>query len=235
MEHDPPSDAEDADLEVPMESREKRLSRFLNGTPNEYTLSILNSIAHGFLPEIRTARDRQMLLTIFLGTHAIIQTIAEKIFGRSSLDGTRFYLELFVDRGTDDRRYSLIAEEIHSMRNTVAHVWFSSRAHARAFDASIEEGWRLENGLLKINPIRYAEDFLDGFAANGPIWKIPRMRPKELATIQKYRFIADWLDLPNGDAVRSRIAALGKAQTDAERAKIDADIRARITKRFLSV
>jgi hypothetical protein len=232
---DAPNEAsnDEGDLDQPMEPLEKRLARFLNGSPNEYTLSVLNSIGHGFLPEIRAARDGQMVLTIFLGTHAIIQTIAEKIFGLSSLDGTRFYLEHFVDRDVDDRRYSLIAEEIHSMRNTVAHVWFSSRAHRRAFDASMPQGWRRDDKLLRINPILYVEDFLDGFAAKGPIWRIPRMRAKELATVQKYRFIADWLELPKGDAVRSLIAALSKAGTDESRAEIEANISARFKKRFL--
>ena len=77
--------------------------------------------------------------------------------------GTKFYLENFVDGDTEDRKFSLISDDIHEMRNVMAHQWWSSSTHDVALNHEMPEGWKLAGDILHINPIIYAEQFARAF------------------------------------------------------------------------
>ena len=217
-----------------MESFENRLSRFLNGSPDEIFGTILDSISNFFLPELQVARERDLTAFTYLGTHAVIQTVTEKMFGFDKpSDGTRFYLTQFVDGESPDRKYSDIADEIHAFRNTLAHMWFSKRGHSRAFDYRISEGWKKDGDTLILNPRIYLDDFLAAFGRGGRIWNARKMVDPATAVVQKFRYLADWLELPRKDEpIRDAIAALRNATDDESRAAIDADLKGQVKARY---
>jgi hypothetical protein len=62
-----------------------------------------------------------------------------------------------------NRRYSTITEDIHFLRNTITHVWFSGRGHNRAIDYRMSAGWARIGDTLHINPRVYLDDFLTGY------------------------------------------------------------------------
>jgi hypothetical protein len=193
-----------------METFQQRLKRFIWNFPFEIPETLLNSISNHFLPQLRKADEQNLDMLVFLGTHAIIQTVSEKIFGKSGLEGTKFYLEHFVDGATEDRKFSLIAEDLHSLRNSVAHSWMSSQMHRMALDYIMQEGWKLERHELHLNPHVYFEQFLTGFAAGGPIWNYHLYVTKEEFQIRKYLFIRDWLQLNRKDSISIEINKLQK-------------------------
>jgi len=158
-----------------MESFEKRLKRFSTSSLDEVPLTILNSIANFFLPELRLAKEYKLDRLIFLGTHAIIQTVSERLFRKRGPKGTRFYFESFVDGSTYDTKFSLVSDSIHAMRNVYAHQWISTRTHNITIDYRTVEGWKKEADGLHINPDIYAQHFLDGFGMGERIWNWDQM------------------------------------------------------------
>ena len=97
---------------------------------------------------------------MFLGTHAIIQPVSEKIFDKSGLTGTQFFLEHFVDdSGSPDRKFSKIANEIHAMRNVHAHQWSAGQLHNLVFNYKMTKGWEVEGQALHIKPEIYVNQF----------------------------------------------------------------------------
>ncbi len=196
-----------------MESFEARLKRFTDSSEHEIPLTILNSVTNFFLPEIQVAKEKSLDRLIFLGIHATIQTVSEKIFGKRGLEGTRFYLKHFVDGSTQDRQFSLISDDIHEMRNVVAHQWLSSRTHDIAINYAMPEGWKLDPNLLHINPDIYAEQFLASFGRGGPIWTYRQLVSDQELTIRKYQFIKDWLHLNKQSAIAQAIKTLETCTT----------------------
>jgi hypothetical protein len=170
-------------------------------------------VANFFLPEIQVAKEKSLDRLIFMGIHATIQTVSEKIFGKRGLEGTRFYLKHFVDGSTQDRQFSLISDDIHEMRNVVAHQWLSSRTHDIAINYAMPEGWKLEPNLLHINPDIYAEQFLASFGRGGPIWTYRQLVSDQELTIRKYQFIKDWLHLNKQSAIAQAIKTLETCTT----------------------
>ncbi len=153
-----------------MESFKDRLRRFLFNEVYEIPGTLLNSISNYVLPPIQRAGSHNLEYPVFLGTHAIMQTISEKIFGLRGPSGTQFYLQNFVDGGSLDRTYSSISAEIHEMRNVVAHQWMSSMGHTVAIDYRLSGGLHRHGKDIHINPRIYLDDFAAGFGGGGRIW-----------------------------------------------------------------
>jgi len=162
---------------------------------------------------------------MFLGTHAVIQTVAEKLFGLRGKDGTTFYLKNFLDGDKPDQKFSTIAEEIHDMRNVKAHQWSSAASHDLAFDYTMPEGWKRNGTTLHINPRVFRELFLAGFGLGGKIWTYRDLLAPETALVQKYRFLRDWLDLAKSDPIAVEIRKLEDATTAADRSAAEASIK----------
>jgi len=214
-----------------METFEDRLRRFLFGAVREIPLTLLNSIANFFLPQIQEAGKQQLDYLVLLGAHSIIQIVAEQIFGQHGPSGTGFYLRQFVDTGTPDRTYSAIYTDIHEFRNVIAHRWMSGGGHFLAIDYTISGGFEKRGPHLHFNPAIFLEDFSAGFGARGRIWGYQKLTTDDDLLIRKYEFIADWLKLPRKDPIRLQIDALraqapGPGQSAIENA-IQADIATR--------
>lgn len=196
-----------------MESSKKRLKRFVDqdelDIPGWMTVSMQNYI----LPELYTAKVNKLDTLIFLGTHAIIQTISEKLFGLKGVAGTKFYLENFVDGNTQDKKFSLISDDIHEMRNVMAHQWWSSSTHEIALNHEMSEGWKQEPDLLHINPEIYVEQFARAFEGGEFIDKYHQLLTDEQRAIRKYYFLRDWLKLSKSDAIAQEIKKLERCAT----------------------
>lgn len=78
-----------------MESFETRLRRFVENPPGEIFGTLLNSIANYLLPQLRAILPRleANVDLFFLGSHAIAQTVSEKLLGERGAKGTFAYLE----------------------------------------------------------------------------------------------------------------------------------------------
>jgi hypothetical protein len=219
-----------------MESRSNRLRRFLDGDPHEVFGTLLDSLNNYVLPEIEKARDERLENLGFLGTHAVVQIVTEKILGfrrRQSMAGTRHYLQHFVDRPTPDRTYSTISDDLHLLRNNIAHLWFSSRSHSIAIDYQIDGGWKRVAETLHVNPRIYFDDFLSGYRER--IWALDEtFMATERARLQKYRYIADWLEVADGDPIRVALKLLAEANDEATRQQAEGTISGEIQSRFLT-
>lgn len=124
-----------------MESFERRLERFLSGSPDEIFFTILNSIHNFAVPQVVQATRAGLHRLALLGFHAVMQTVSEQIYGRRGTDATIFYLSNFVDGQAPDTRFSSIASEIHTFRNISAHRWSSGLNYEVGFDTTLERGW----------------------------------------------------------------------------------------------
>jgi hypothetical protein len=85
-----------------MESVQKRLKRFIGDDLEIFgwmTIMMQND-------EVDKALQSGLHKCVVLTRHSIIQTIAQNLFGLRGLNGTRFYLENFVDEGSEDREFS---------------------------------------------------------------------------------------------------------------------------------
>lgn len=135
-----------------MESWEDRLRRFLSGGPEESLGNLIESIGYTVIPQLKKAAANKCDDLLLLGAHAVMQTCCQYIYGKRGKEGTRFFLKEFVDGVTDDRRYSIISDELHDIRNTIAHQWLCRDFHNLIFDHGMPEGWKRVNGVLLINP-----------------------------------------------------------------------------------
>ena len=215
-----------------METFEDRLRRFLFGAVREIPLTLLSSIANFFLPQIQEAGKQRLEYPVLLSTHAIIQIVAEQIFGQHGPPGTEFYLRQFVDTATPNRTYSAIYTDIHAFRNVIAHRWMSGGGHLLAIDYTISGGFEKRGPHLHFNPAIFLEDFSAGFDPGGRIWGYQKLTTDDDLLIRKYEFIADWLKLPKKDPIRPQIDAL-RAQTPGPgRSAIENAIQADIATRY---
>jgi hypothetical protein len=199
-----------------MESFKKRLKRFVDQDELEIPGWLTVSMQNYILPEIQVAKDNGLVQLIFLGTHSIIQTVSEQLFDVRGPAGTKFYLENFVDGDTEDRKFSHISDDIHEMRNVMAHQWWSSSTHDVALNHEMSEGWKLEGDVLHINPIIYAEQFVKAFEKGELIDKYCELLSDEQRAIRKYYFIRDWLRLKKGDPIEQEIAKLAQCESGDE-------------------
>lgn len=158
-----------------MEDKIKRLARFQSGPPVEITLTLLNSIANFYNPEIDKAAANELWVLTIIGIHSVALTITEGIFDKRGVDGFRFYLENFVDGKDSGLDFSQITPEIHNMRNVVAHQWLSSSMYDFALDTRISKGWDRFGTDVHLNPKLFYEAFKAGFGPRGRIWKYERL------------------------------------------------------------
>lgn len=215
-----------------METFEARLSRFLLSEVDEIPLTLLNSIDNFFLPQIQKAGKHKLEYPVLLGTHAIIQTVAGKIFGVTGLSGTKFYLREFVDAGPSDRTYSSISTDVHDLRNVVAHTWISSLGHTFVIDYTISGGFLQRGSTIHFNPTVYLQDFSAGFGADGRVWDFKNLVTDDHLLLRKYEFIAEWLNLPRNDPVRGQIQSLKAAAPGPARTSIETAIQNDIKTRY---
>jgi hypothetical protein len=180
-----------------MESFEDRLRRFVKGADREFALTIFMMVRNVLLVEVEEAAKKHLLTLIFLGMHAAMQMVAEKVFGLKAIDATKFYLEQFVDDTAPDRKYSMIAAELHEQRNVMAHQGFSSTQHVIAYDWGLTAGFEWQGRTLHLNPDTYIADFIAGAARYSKV-ATKLVTDFEMAK-RKYAFVRDWLDLPKGE------------------------------------
>lgn len=178
-----------------MEPFKERLGRFLYVGVDEIPLTLLNSISNFFLPDLRLAGEQKLDRLIFLGTHAIIQTVGKHIFNQTGKDATRFYLEHFVDGTESHLKFSKIADLIHELRNVLAHQWLSHQSYSYAIDYRIEQGWIHGPDGIHINPAVYLDQFIKGFGGGGKIWGYRDLLTDRERLLLKYRYITHWLGL----------------------------------------
>src|SRR5262245_27004760 len=100
-------------------------------------------------------------MSLYLVTHAVMQTIAESMFGLRGFDCTKYFLSHYVDGSDTDKRFSLVSDEIHAARNVLAHQGYSTLQHrVEYFNNEIPEGWKRDSaGTVHINPNVYAQFF----------------------------------------------------------------------------
>ncbi len=215
-----------------MELFEDRLRRFVTGNVCEIPSYLLSAIASFVLPEIRTAKDNKLDYIIFLSTHAVIQTVGEKIYGKKGESCTKFYLENFVDQLANDRKFSLISREIHEMRNVLAHQLVSGETHKIAFNYTISEGWKRDSDLLHINPEIYAEEFIGAFETGGRIWNYDRLISADELRLKKYYFLKDYLGLDKKDRITIEVRKLASCVDPSDIERQEAAIKELIICRY---
>jgi hypothetical protein len=178
-----------------METFEKRLKRYTDENDLEIFGWLTILMQNPYLHELHLAKVNRLYHCVYLFTHAIMQTVAENMFGLKGKDGTKFYLENFVDGATPDRQFSLISDDIHHVRNVIAHQGYSSAQHTvEYFCDEIPEGWKRDSNTVLINPRIYAEQFEKAFTTGAHVQKYCQLADEE-RTKRKYQYIRQWLQL----------------------------------------
>lgn len=165
-------------------------------------------IQNPYLHELRIAKENGLYHCVYLFTHAIMQTVSEQMFGLKGIDGTRFYLENFVDGHTHDKQFSLIADVLHHVRNVIAHQGYSSSQHiVEYFCDEITEGWKQDSDTVYINPRIYAEHFERAFSEGAHVQKYCLLSYEERAK-RKYHYIRQWLQLDKSHPIAQEVKKL---------------------------
>ncbi len=215
-----------------METFEERLKRFTNENEREIPLTVINSINNFFIPEIHRARENGFYYLIWLGTHAVMQTISEKVFGKPGLEGTRFFLNNFVDGDTADTKFSLIAEHLHEIRNVIAHQWLSAQFHVIVIDDRIKEGWKQDHLEITINSGIYFDHVLAAFERGGRIWRWQDLTSEMDLTKRKYEYIKQWAGLEKKHPISVEIGKVADLITLQEVRKQEEVIKQLIVKEY---
>lgn len=189
-----------------------KFQRWLKRWTDENDLEIFGwmtiMMQNPYLRELRVAKENGLYHCVYLFTHAIMQTVSEQMFGLKGIDGTRFYLENFVDGDTPDRQFSQIAEVLHHVRNVIAHQGYSSSQHmVEYFCEEIPEGWKQDSDTVYINPRIYAEHFERAFAEGAHIQKYRQLSDEERAK-RKYQYIRQWLRLDKSNPLAQEMKKL---------------------------
>ena len=154
------------------------------GAVNLLILSINSFLNNEIADTVKNKPPQSSLL--FIGIHSVAQTLGEVLFGERSVKGYRKFLEEFIDGSEEDNQYSLIANEIHSWRNILAHGWLSLRGFQIEYDYEMKEGFKKMGNDLYINPKIYLNLYLSAFNNDGRIVKyINNMNKLELSRSQK--------------------------------------------------
>jgi hypothetical protein len=218
--------------EHPVEPFKARLGRFLYSGIDEIPLTLLNSISNSFLRDLRSAGERKLDRLVFLGTHAIIQTVGKHIFNRRGKDATGFYLAHFVDGTESHLKFSEIADLIHELRNVLAHQWLSYRSYSYAIDYRISEGWAHGPDGIHINPAVYLDQFLKGFDADDKIWSYRDLLTERERLLVKYRYITSWLGLKGKHPISQEVKRLATLTDGDALAGAERRIREMIEKKY---
>lgn len=107
-----------------METFKQRLKRFTDENDLEIFGWLTIFLQNAYLHEIRLAQEARVYHCVYLITHAVIQMVTENMFGFKGKDGTRFYLESFIDGNTQDTTFSLITDDLHDARNVMTQRIF---------------------------------------------------------------------------------------------------------------
>jgi hypothetical protein len=191
-----------------METFEQRLNRYTTQNDLEIFGWLAVYLQNAYLPELRGARNARLYHCLYLITHSVMQMISEHLFGLKGREGTRFYLENFVDGSSPDKRFSLVANEIHDVRNVMAHLGYSSLQHrVEYFNNEIAEGWKREGGTVHINPDIYAQHFEEAIIRHAYISKY-QQQSERTRIIRKYRFIRQWLKLDKTNPIAKEMNKL---------------------------
>lgn len=175
------------------------MSRFQNGSPVEIIETLLNSINNFFNNEIRaTLNDvgNPQTSLLILGVHSVALTFAYGFWNKGGSQGYKLFLENFVDGDTPDRKFSVIAEDIHEWRNVLAHRWLNVAGHEFSYDYEMNEGWKKDSEVTLINPRIYLEQYLGAFGKGGKIWRYQNILTTDaLMEGAKERFISKYVEL----------------------------------------
>ena len=196
-----------------MESFKQRLKRYVDNEDLEIFGWLTVYLHNSYWGEIHTAKENRLYLCVYLLTHAVIQMISENMFGLRGKDGTKFYLETFVDGNNQDTKFSLINDDIHDARNVMAHQGYSSLQHrVEYFADEIAEGWKKDGDTVLINPKRYAEHFEPAFSQGLHVDKYQQL-PAEVRIVRKYQFIRQWLRLDGKNPISVEVKNLEDCAT----------------------
>lgn len=154
-----------------MEEKNKRKGRLKDGKPIEAIETLLLMIDYNLNKELRIAYKNKQKYLIILGIHAAALTISEALFNEKSLSGYKKFLEMFIDGDETDKKFSLIANKIHGLRNDTAHQWLSEKGYDFGFDESSHNGWFQKNEVTYFNPYLYCDSYLSAFSSEGKIWE----------------------------------------------------------------
>ena len=158
--------------------------------------------------EIKDARTKKLYLSVYLLTHAVMQMVSENMFDLAGIDGTKFFLSHYVDGADNDKRFSLVSDDIHSVRNVLAHQGYSSLQHkVEYFNDQIPEGWKSVAGTTHINPAIYAEQFERALRRHEFVSEYEQ-QPAEQRMVRKYRFIRQWLRADKASAIAQEVKKL---------------------------
>jgi hypothetical protein len=112
-----------------METFEQRLKRCVTQLDLEIVGWLAVSFQNSYASEIEGARTEKLYLSVYLLTHAVMQIISENMFDLTGVDGTKSFLSHYIDGADNDKKFSPVADEIHSLRNVLAHQAYSSLQH----------------------------------------------------------------------------------------------------------
>lgn len=178
------------------ETKEHRLKRFQDGPPIEIIETLINSMASFFMNEIGATFDNKsnpQTSLMFLGTHSIALTLSHGFWNKEGKQGYKLFLEHFIDGDTPDTKFSTIYEEIHEMRNIVAHRWINVGGHNFGYDFTMAEGWKIDGDVIFINPQIYLNQFIKTFSSGGRIYRYNTVLPTpETLESAKNRFISKY-------------------------------------------
>ena len=181
------------------ETREHRLNRF-SGDPIEIIETLLASIHSFFNNEIKVTLDNlnnpQTSLMI-LGVHSAVLTIAHGFWDKGGEQGYKLFLEHYMDGDTPDKKFSLIASEIHAWRNVIAHRWLNVSGHKIGYKFDMEDGWRKEGEVIYINPKVYLVQYIKAFdyGQGGMLYRYNQIldTPEKLESA-KQRFLSKYVE-----------------------------------------
>jgi len=215
------------------ESFEKRLKRYVDNPAIDTLGWMTMYLQNQPVAELRRAREEKFYFCVYLLAHSVIQTVSELMFDKTGLDGTQFFLEQFADGASADRKFSLIAKDVHEVRNIVAHRAYSKRQHdTQYFIDDIVEGWRRDtDGTLVINPALYSLQIENVFRTGKLYATFQKQSPVQLLRL-KYKFIRQWVELDNADPISASIKALDKLRADADLDTEDKSIQSAIYNRY---
>lgn len=175
-----------------IESKTRRLQRLTQNPPVEAIETLLNSISNFFNNEISLTPTYHQTSLLFLGIHAASLTISEALFDKKGEAGFRTFLKVFVDGPTEGTSFSQISNILHDWRNILAHQWIGSMGHEIEYDYQMTEGWKIDEGGIKINPRIYCDRYLAAFSAGGKIWKYNSILPESELEKAKWRIVAKY-------------------------------------------
>lgn len=167
---------------------ENVINKVINGPPVGAVSLLIMSIGNFLNNEIKLTVDHNPPQTslLFMGTHSGILTITEVLFRDRGERGYKRFLEMFIDGETEDKRFSLIASDIHAWRNILVHGWLSLRGHQMEYDYDMQKGYEQRSDALYINPKIYLDQYLNSFSKNGKIWQyLKKMDKKNLFDAQQ--------------------------------------------------